>query len=163
MTFEDRLKSLARRVGAGQDSLESGHARWSVYSQAIKIEIEWPELLELVRQEPDKSIASSVVVKIMEDMPDCRRMDYVAALPSGGPREYAATRAHELSIIERLSVARETSDEMEFNTQNWSAWLQLRAANSARSEVVLEALSTNGASKRIRGAASQRLRSLRSR
>ena len=160
-SFEERLRALAGRVGSNHGSLESGHARWDIYSQAIPIAGEWPELLELVRQEPDDSIASSMVVKIMEVVPDSRRMEYVAALPPGRAREYAATRARELSIFERLSTGGDVSDEVESSTQNWSTWLQLRAANSARNEPVLEALSASGASKRIRAAAEQRLRSLR--
>jgi hypothetical protein len=160
-SFEERLRALAGRVGIDHGSLESGHARWAIYSQAISIAEERSELLELVRREPDESIASSMVVKIMELVPDSRRIDYVTALPPGRAREYAATRARELSVFEKLCTVSGASDEVEFGTQNWSTWLQLRAANSARNQTVLEVLTATGASKRIRAAAEQRLRSLR--
>ncbi|WKE69392.1 hypothetical protein [Streptomyces sp. WP-1] len=127
----------------------------------MQVPEEWPELLELVEQEPDDAIASSLVVNIMEIVPDSRRMQYVAALPPGRDREYAATRARELSILDKLSTESGASNDVEFDAQSWSTWLQLRAADSARNETLLEALRAAGATKRIRAAAERRLRSLR--
>jgi hypothetical protein len=159
--MKQKLRSMAERLGGGGADLESGHTRWEIYARAIEIPGEWPALLELVRSEPDISIASSVVLKVMEVVPASQRLDYVAALPAGKSREYAATRARELSIWETITKTSVASGEEEFDTRSWSTWLQLRAADSARDEAILEALSATGATKRIRAVAERRLLSIR--
>lgn len=159
MSFEERLTALAERVGDEHRSVQDGHARWGIYSQAIQITEAWPELLELLKDEPDKSIASSAIVNLLEVLPESRRSDFVSVLPAGRIRDYAATRAQELLVLENLP-SRGSVPDAEPSVLSWSAWLQLRAANSAENGHILEILSTAGATKRIRSAARERLRLL---
>lgn len=160
-SFDERISALARRVGADLGDLDSGHVRWGIYSRAMEDRDEWPELLELVREEPDSSIASPVVVGLLEVLPEHLRMDYVLALPPGSEREYAANRARDLAILESISTGSRTPGEERFDIQDWSAWLQLRAANQANDIPVLEGLRSMGRTKRIRTSAERRLRALR--
>ncbi|MBB6118321.1 hypothetical protein [Nocardiopsis algeriensis] len=154
------MEELGRRVCDGCEDLESGHGRWAVYSQAIKDENEWPGLLELVKQEPDKAVASSVVVNLLELLPESRRGDAVAVLPAGKIRENAELRSREISVLEALSVERAVFDESNLNIRGWSNWLQMRVAVSARRKEILGALSTAGSTKRIRNTAKENLRLL---
>lgn len=160
-SFGERIGALARRVGADLGDLGSGHVRWGIYSRAMEDRGEWPELLELVREEPDSPVASAVVVGLLEVLPDHLRMDYVLALPPGGDREYATNRARDLAMLERISAGSWTSCDERFDIQDWSAWLQLQAANKANDVPVLEGLSSLGKTKRIRAAAERRLRVVR--
>lgn len=160
-SFDERISELARRIGMDPGDLDSGHVRWGIYSRAMEDSSEWPELLELVKGEPDPPIASSVVVQMLEVLPDDLRMEWVSALPPGRDREYAATRTRELAILERVSTENRSSSEERFNMREWSTWLQLRAANKASDISVLEDLSSMGKTKRVRASAARRLRALR--
>lgn len=160
-SFEERLISLAGRIGVPCGSLESEHARWDIYSRAIQTPEEWPELVVLIGLEPDTSVASSVVVRVLEVAPNSWRHEFVAALPPGRDRDYALVRARELSIIDSLLVESGSPADAGFDTRDWSTWLQLRVANSVRRESVLESLGSTGSTRRIRVTAERRLRSLR--
>ncbi|MFF4593484.1 hypothetical protein [Amycolatopsis sp. NPDC001319] len=128
-----------------------------MYAEAIGRAEEWPAVLDLIADEPDLPIAAAVVVRALEVLPDARRADFVAALPEGRSREYAATRARELVVLETMAAG----DGPEFDVRRWTNWLQLRAATTINAEQTLEALSTSGATRRIRSAAARRLRVVR--
>lgn len=151
--FQTRLTALARRLGAEPGDLDDGHARWAVYLEAIGRAEEWPVVPDLIADEPDLPLAAAVVVRALEVLPEARRADFVAALPEGLSREYAATRARELVVLELLAAG----SGPEFDTR-WTNWLQLRVATTISVAKTLEALSTSGATRRIRNAAARRLR-----
>lgn len=153
--FKEDLRALAARVGADPGDPSDEHARWAVYERAVPEAAAWPDLLRLVEREPDGAVASAAVVKLLEEVPDGLRARCVAALPPGGTREYARVRARELAILEDLAAGAEVPGAGE-----WSPWLQLRAAGSARHRGVLEALAATGASRRIRHTARATLRTL---
>ncbi|WP_017585741.1 hypothetical protein [Nocardiopsis ganjiahuensis] len=161
LDFAAELRALAKRIGADHGDLDSEHDRWAVYSRAIRVEEEWPLLLELVRQEPDGPLASTVVVTLLGVLPAARRMDCVEALPVGRSREYASLRARELLVLEGIARGAPGAGGPAPEVSGWSNWLQLRAAESAQDTRVLDALSANGATRRIRHTAKDRFRSLR--
>lgn len=153
--FEERLRDLAARVGADPPDPADEHARWALYARAAPVEEARPDLLWLVEREPDGALASAVVVRLLESVPQDLRPRCVAALPPGRTREYARVRARELAILEDLAAGAEVPDVGE-----WTPWLQLRAAAAARHRGVLEALAATGATRRIRHTARTTLRTL---
>ncbi|MEV4601662.1 hypothetical protein AB0K15_30200 [Amycolatopsis sp. NPDC049253] len=122
--FQTRLTALARRLGAEPGDLDDGHARWAVYLEAVGRAEEWPVVPDLIADQPDLPLAAAVVVRALEVLPEARRADFVAALPEGPSREYAATRARELVVLELLAAG----SGPEFDTR-WTNWLQLRVAH----------------------------------
>lgn len=159
LEFTEELRALAQRLGADHGALDSEHARWAVYSRAIRVEREWPLLLELVRQEPDGPLASTVVVTLLGVLPATRRMDYVEALPAGRSRDHASLRARELLVLEGVARGGPGAGGPDPEVSGWSNWLQLRAAESAQDTRVLDALGADGATRRIRHTAKNRFRS----
>ncbi|WIX79297.1 hypothetical protein QRX50_00310 [Amycolatopsis carbonis] len=157
MSFEERLAALVGRLGVAPRDLDDGHARWAVYAEAVGRAEEWPAVLDLIEDEPDLPVAAAVVVRALDVLPEAQRADFVAALPEGRSREFAATRARELVILDRVAAG----DGPEFDVRRWTNWLQLRAATTINVEQTLEALSSSGATRRIRSAAAQRLRVVR--
>lgn len=158
-SFDERIRALANRVGVDSDDLDDEHVRWGIYSRAMGDPGEWPALLELVREEPDPTIASPVVVGLLEVLPDHLRRDFVSALPVRY-REHAEHRAHDIAVLERISTESQASSEQVFRINDWSNWLQLRAASTVTDVSVLEPLSSTGKTKRIRAAAERRLTGL---
>jgi hypothetical protein len=160
--FRQKFESMANRAGVRSENIDSGHARWAVYVRAMDNPDEWHVLLDLVAQEPDKSLASAVVVRILELLPGSLRIDFVRALPSGKLRDYAMTRSSELSIFEKiLTGVEQRLIDSDLDIRNWSTWLQLRSATSIRNESILDALMKAGSTKRVRHEAKERLHALR--
>lgn len=154
------MDSLARQVGETIRDASSGHERWRIYRRAADLRQTWDLLLEAIRHEPDPSIASAVVVQLLERAsPDIRSLA-VAALPEGKQRDFAETRSREIGILEALSTGHGPPGEARDNVDSWSTWLQLRVSSNTDDERVLEELAEAGRTKRVRGAAAQRLRSL---
>ncbi|WP_326568815.1 hypothetical protein VSH64_44905 [Amycolatopsis rhabdoformis] len=154
--FGEQLAALAARLEIARPDLGDEHARWALYAAALGRAEEWPVVLELLGSEPVQPVVAAVVVRALEVVPPARRPDFVAALPEGRDRRYAATRARELAILDAFAAG----DGPEF-AEHWSTWLQLRAATTIGVPATLEALATAGATKRIRAAAGDRLRNIR--
>ncbi|MFE6286586.1 hypothetical protein [Streptomyces sp. NPDC057877] len=153
---------VARRTGNGTVDPSDGHARWEVYRRAMDSPDEWDALLEIVGREPDPSIAMSVVLRMLERVPEAERTAWAERVPLEEKRSSALLRVRELRILEaaRGAAAAErapASDEV----PEWSDWLQRRAAEESVSPEVLELLSQSGRTRRVRHVAAQRLRVLR--
>ncbi|MEE1941936.1 hypothetical protein V1L54_21435 [Streptomyces sp. TRM 70361] len=125
---------------------------------------EWDSLLEIVGLEPDPSIAMSVVLRMLERVPEAERTVWAERIPVEEKRSSAVLRVRELRVLEAVSGAAgaecvPTSDEV----SGWSDWLQRRASEESISPGVLELLSRFGRTRRVRHLASERLRALRRR
>jgi len=155
------VDSLARLTGETIGDASSGHERWRIYRRAVDLQQTWTRLLEVIRHEPDPAIASAVVVQLLERVsPDIRPL-VVATLPEGKHRDFAETRSREIGILEAHSTGHYTPGPAPNNVDSWSTWLQLRVSNHANDKRVLEELAVAGRTKRVRAAATQRLRSLK--
>ncbi|MFI2429101.1 hypothetical protein ACH5A7_34285 [Streptomyces sp. NPDC018955] len=144
----------ARRTGVENVDLSSEHARWEVYLRAMDSPAEWDLLREIVGLEPDPSVATSVVLRMLERVPDAERLAWAERLAVEGKRALAVLRVRELRILEADSPA---GDEV----AEWSDWLQRAAAEKSASVRVLESLSRSGRTKRVRNLSAERLRALR--
>ncbi|MBA2948989.1 hypothetical protein [Streptomyces himalayensis] len=153
---------VARRTGSETVDLSSGHARWEVYRRAMEAPAEWGPLLEIVGLEPDPSIAMSVVLQMLERVPEAERISWAERISMEDKRSLAVLRVRELRILDVLSgnVGAEydpASDEI----SEWSDWLQRRASEESTSSRVLEQLSQLGRTRRVRHLSAERLRALR--
>ncbi|MFE3178947.1 hypothetical protein ACFXPA_41935 [Amycolatopsis sp. NPDC059090] len=147
--FVRDLRKFAREIGVGASEFESGHARWDVYFRAMRLDSEIDQLIALIGREPDRVMATSVVLSLLEQGPRSLRERAVGVLPVGASQDFARARMVELSVLEELVSG--SSDAVEPNLMdNWSHWLQLRAAKLSSHRQVLEYLASAGATKRIR-------------
>jgi hypothetical protein len=154
----DFLSGLAGKLDRASLDLSDGHVRWNIYRQAMDMPSLWPELLDVVPEEPDLAIASSVVLGMLGRTPEGMREKWVELLPPGRPHDVAATRAREIGILE--SFARQDPDApLDLPApDSWSNWLQLRLATSVNVKVLLDLLARQGRTRRIRASASEHLR-----
>ncbi|MGW4398458.1 hypothetical protein ACWEHA_24515 [Amycolatopsis nivea] len=159
--FVRTLRKLARETGQEEDSFESGHARWRVYSATLRFPGRTDQLISLIGHEPDKAIAVSVALKCLEELPAQLREKVANALPVGGSQEFVRARMADLSVLDAL-VSRPGDPVEPASMERWSPWLQLRAATSSSHQQVLEHLASSGCTKRIRREALARAKEMSS-
>ncbi|GAA1030717.1 MULTISPECIES: hypothetical protein [Amycolatopsis] len=148
-TFVRDLREFAHEIGAEASSFESGNIRWDMYCRAMRLDIEIDQLIALIGREPDRVLVTSVVLSLLEQGPRSLRERVVGVLPVGASQDFARARMAELSVLEELLSG--SSDAVEPDLmENWSHWLQLRAAKLSSHRQVLEYLASAGATKRIR-------------
>ncbi|GAA1555371.1 hypothetical protein [Kribbella lupini] len=153
---------VARRTGGENLDLSSGHARWDVYRRMMDSPVEWGRLLEFVAAEPDPSIATSLVLKMLERVPAAERVVWVDRMTVRDEHPLVSLRLREIRILEAASG--ELGMEQSFapdQISEWSDWLQRRASEESTSPGVLELLSQSGRTRRVRHLAAERLRFLR--
>ncbi|UKD59501.1 hypothetical protein L3Q65_23180 [Amycolatopsis sp. FU40] len=155
--FVRDLRNLARELEIKVDSFESGHARWHLYSRAIRVSVGIDRLIPLLSCEPDATIAASVALQCLEEVPEPLLASVVNALPAGGSQGLARARMADLSVLDALA-SRPSEPPGATSMAGWSQWLQLRAAKLSSHRQVLEYLASSGATKRIRREALARAR-----
>ncbi|MFB9928065.1 hypothetical protein ACFORO_38345 [Amycolatopsis halotolerans] len=148
-TFVRDLRKLAHDVGLEAGSFESGHDRWSCYRRAMRLPGAIDQLISLIGREPDNTIAASVSLSCLEQVPGVLRERVVSALPDGYSQDLARARMADLSVLDDL-VSRSSVAFESTSMESWSQWLQLRAAKLSSSRKVLEYLASSGVTKRIR-------------
>jgi hypothetical protein len=158
MTNWDASERLAARVEERAGDLSSGHERWRIYRRAVEMPQAWADLLAAIASEPDQPIASAAAVQLLERVPPEMRNAVVGVLADGKGRDFAALRSRELGILEALSDGRYDIGNVPELLDSWSTWLQLRAAGEVTDERILAELARSGRTRRVRSAASERLR-----
>ncbi|WP_309632545.1 hypothetical protein [Nocardioides zeae] len=157
------LHELARRLGASASVVDrlatDEHARWAMLSEALGDIALHPLVLAATRAEPDSMMAASVVMSALEVVAPAERVSWVAALPAE-ERAHAARRADDLGMLDRVLAGVTSPDEVA-SLPDRTPWLQLRVAGTARDPAVLDLLESRGTTRRVRGAARQRLIDLR--
>ncbi|GAB3074025.1 hypothetical protein [Nocardioides zeae] len=157
------LDELARRLGADVSVVDrlatDEHARWAVLSEALGDIALHPLVLAATRDEPDSVMAASVVTSALEVVAPGERATWVAALPAE-ERAYAARRADDLEMLDNVLDGRASPEEVAALPDR-TPWLQLRVAGTARDPATLTVLEGRGTTRRVRGAARQRLIELR--
>ncbi len=81
--FVRDLRKLAHETGLEEGSFESGHARWRVYSAALRIPGRAAQLISVLGHEPDEAIAVSVALKCSEELTEPLREKMASAFPVG--------------------------------------------------------------------------------
>jgi hypothetical protein len=161
-TLDEVIAELAVLHGSAYVDTQDGHGRWALYRQAIDAEQPSDLLLDVVALEPDPSIALSLVLHILEEVPEGDRPTWISRLVVSKDRDYATKRAKELGIFEAAMAGR-LAVNADANAPNaWSDWLQLRLAETCLDRTILDVLTEHGRTKRIRRIASDRVRSLNS-
>ena len=156
MTNWDASERLAARIEERAGDLSSGHQRWRIYRRAIEIPRVWADLLAAIASEPDQAIASAAAVQLLGRVPPEMRSRVVGVLPGGKGRDFAALRSRELGTLESLTDG--DAGSVPEGLDSWSTWLQLRAADEVTDEMILAELARSGRTRRVRSAASRRLR-----
>lgn len=142
----------------GVDGLDVGneHERWSLYLRAVDERVCWPDLRVIAAREGDSSISLALVLRMLERVPAGDREGWALLLPLEKSRDYALGRAYDLAVLEEVANDREASRD--YPVEAWSAWLQLRLAETSTNQRALMLLSSMGETKRIRSIATTRMR-----
>lgn len=155
----DALDGLALTVaGDHTGPWDDEHDRWELYRDALD-QGRIDPLRRLLEVEPDRHVAASVVLSVLEDAPDGDLDGWAHAV---GPeaRALVVTRVAEIRTERALEEGLPLGDAA---AASWSDRLQrVLAASSARPDV-LEALAVEGRTRRVRGRAQHRLGELRRR
>lgn len=158
--FREVLAGIADAVGDSTADIGTDHGRWRLYEAAMSL----PTALHLLRQavalEVDRSLAVSVVLRMLEQVSDDQQSDWINQL---GPdnRAYSEKRAAELEILRRARMGALHEADMTAGLQIWTDWLQIRLVDALAGRETLAILSTKGRTKRIRNAAMTKLRTFR--
>jgi hypothetical protein len=159
-TLDEVITELSLLGGLELSDPRDGHVRWVLYRRMIDSGQNANLLFEAVGVEPDPSIALSVVLHLLEDLPATARSSWVSQLRVERDRVFAARRAIELDILDLSNAGGLSIQRSAEAPQEWSDWLQLNLANSCGDRDVLERLAERGQTKRIRRSAEQRMRFL---
>ncbi|MFI6695169.1 hypothetical protein ACIBLA_26140 [Streptomyces sp. NPDC050433] len=135
------------------------HARWEVYRTAVSDEAMLDLLHEALREEPESALVSAVVVSVLERIDRTRRIKWVDIL-SDEHKVFASRRSAELGILEDFRSESISMTTVRDSIHGWSDWLQLKIAESVRIPDVLDCLSREGRTKRIRRIANESLRAV---
>jgi hypothetical protein len=104
-TFDEAVQGLALLAEIDAvPALEDEHVRWGLYEASVPDLSRHGLLQDAVRGEPVAPLASAVVVRALEVVPDEERARWVDLLPPGRLRHFAARRAAELRVLGDLAV-----------------------------------------------------------
>ncbi|MER5886682.1 hypothetical protein ABT160_22890 [Streptomyces sp. NPDC001941] len=149
------LTRLEEHRGTPVSDAADGHVRWDLYRSVLTSREARPFLLAAVTAESDHGVASGVVGAVLEDLPRDERDAWVQAL-APEVRGFSERRARELETLEDLRSGRLAPERLPDAIDEWSDWLQLRAAVQGDA-AVLRVLAASGRTKRIRRTATESL------
>jgi hypothetical protein len=141
------------------ENLDSDHGRWRLYGEAINRGVGSELLLRAVALEVDRSLAVSIVLRMLELVPEDQYSAWIDQLAPDN-RTYSLKRAAEIHLLRRARSGGLDLQEVAGSLDSWSDWLQLRLATSVDDARVLSIVSARGRTKRIRNAADERIRKL---
>ena len=129
--------------------------RYESYRSMVADPQRWDELRGLLRDEPPSDMMSSVIGEILEIVPADDRAAWVAIQPT----DWVVRRADEIEILDRCDDI-PASESLVRQLLGGTDWLQRRAASGITSRTILGQLAEHGRTKRVRNAATQRIRHL---
>jgi hypothetical protein len=151
------LEGLAALTGEAPEDLQSDHGRWWLYERAIDSSVGSDLLLRAVALEEDKALATSVVLRMLELVATDQQATWIDQLPAAS-RAYSQVRASEIEVLRRAKRGDLEAEELASNIDRWSDWLQLRLAATSVNREGLAVISNRGRTRRIRNAATERLK-----
>jgi hypothetical protein len=143
------VERLAALVGHRLSDQSDEHARWAVYQVASERADAYPTLLAAVAEEPDRNVALSVVLAVLERLPADEHEAWVGALAEDN-REHAEQRSAEVRLLRRAGEL--GAEEVAAELPEWTNWLQLRIADGLTAEA-RAVVAERGRTRRIRNAA----------
>lgn len=153
MAFNDDLR--IHLGAADDDDLDDEHVRYDLYVNSLDT-AGWQTVAGLLWHEPDKAVAEAAFVQIVHRASADQRPAVVESAEIALPQSsYTARRASELDMVEAFE-----SDPVGFEMSDLltaTLWVQLRVAERTGSQDVLQVLSKDGSSKRVRRLAVERL------
>ncbi|GHJ45656.1 hypothetical protein Cs7R123_29980 [Catellatospora sp. TT07R-123] len=153
------LVNIANALGVPQSDVEADHGRWHLYERVIESSNHLDLLRKAVALEEDTTLATSVVLRMLELVTDDQQDDWIVQLAPNN-RAYSQRRAGEIRILRRARVGAVYPEEIASQVGDWTDWLQLRLVENLGNRASLAILSDQGRTKRIRNSAAQRLRAL---
>ncbi|TDD44438.1 hypothetical protein E1263_40690 [Kribbella antibiotica] len=143
---------LAERAQMSGADTSDEHVRWRIYQKAL-YDADREPLREAVRTEADPSLAITVVLAAFTHDWEGRHT-WLELLPE----KYRAYPAQRLADLETLEPFEATPHHVVIdNLASWTDWLQRRVVIATFEPAVLQALATDGRTKRVRSTAGQRL------
>lgn len=146
---------VARLVGEHGVDVEDEHARWFVYWKTAPEASLRALLLEVVAE--GEQLQRPVVTEVLKYVDDVEGERWVGLL-AGEDRQFAERRRREWALIRELETRPRT---LAGEIAALSPWCQRRLIERISDDVVLRDLAEQGASRKIRHAARERLRLLR--
>lgn len=143
------MRRLQDRVGGQGRDLSDGHGRWRVYERAIALPESFGLLRQCVAVEEDAALASAVVVGVLGRVDRGERDSWIGVLPAESS-DFARKRAAEWGVLEDVCSGEVPADRIPGALPGWSDWLQLRLAEEAADQRVLDPIAAGGRTKRIR-------------
>lgn len=149
------LQRLASAMGLDSEGVDTDQGRWRLYEQAISAGEQWERLEEAVRHERDGALATSVVLRMLELLPESRHGEWLRLLPPKNAR-YAEQRSKDIQTLRRAQRSELSAEDVAASVDDWTDWLQTRLVNGLDDRQALRVLSERGRTKRIRRAAAER-------
>lgn len=153
----DLVRELAGMLGDSSPNWRDEHVRWEIYRQASLLSQTAELLLRAVEAEPEATMASAVVVMMLERVEPSERDKWLEALPPN-VRRFAEARSVELGILDLMSSGDVPEDFGVDTVGGWTDWLQRKIVESTRNVDVLEILASHARTKKVRRLAHDALR-----
>lgn len=154
--MRELLHQLADMLGDPLATNWMEHDRWRLYQKASAVPDAHELLQRLAQIEPVPSMASAVVVLLIERSDRSHRQELVNLLDSS-VRAFPERRVRELEVLESINDPECYGRINAEAVRAWSDWLQMKVIGLARRERVLELLAVHGRTKKIRRAAREAL------
>ncbi len=151
----DPLEELTELTAMPDANTADEHVRWAIYQRALTIPAAYRALRIAITIEPVQSLATAVVVALLEQVAPGDHPSWISALPPRA-RAFPTRRSEELAIAEAHRTGPPPTD-----FSNWSDWLLRHVATSTTSEETLTKLAAEARTKRVRTLAAQRLTTIR--
>jgi len=157
--FRSLLDAIAAAVGDVPGDVADEHRRWHLYERAIVASAGLDPLQRAVAGEPDRALATTVVLRMLERVPDGEQAGWIERLQPAD-RATAERRAGEIRTLRRAGEGELTAAEAAGLIGTWSDWLQLRLAGQSTDPELLAILAALGRTRRIRNTATAVLKAL---
>ncbi len=145
--FEPRFAEVAARHGGAVDPSDE-HARLAVYRAVLTEDGQRSALLGCLADEPDVSLATSMLAELLEIMQPSERGAALSVAPPSGS-DFLSQRAQELELLERAGRP-SVDDEVIELVLAGSDWLQRRVAVDAQAAAMRSALADRGRTRKVR-------------
>ncbi|MEO3863387.1 hypothetical protein [Acrocarpospora sp. B8E8] len=156
--FEEVIRSLADLAGEEIVDFRDEHHRWHLYQRVINSErADLRDVLyQVIGWEEDDALALTVVLHVLEQVPEVERHAWVDRLRTSESHQYASARSFDIGMLESILQGAVSENALQA-LQERSDWLQLRLARRSESADVLDELANSGRTKRIKRLAAERL------
>jgi hypothetical protein len=119
------VTALAEQLGERVGDLDDEHERWRIVQRAVQCRVRFDLVFRVVGLERDQSMAESVVVSVLEVLPDSEHAAWIDQL-APNHRRYCHNRSAEIAIVRGARSGGYDAEELAAHLDNWSDWVQRR-------------------------------------